>query len=70
MPHKKFNNLQDEYFAFTKRMHEARSIQEKMTLLNDLQRILKESKKVLNEIHKKPPKDFAPSRLISLTKQA
>jgi hypothetical protein len=44
MPHKKFNNLQDEYFAFAKRMHEARSIQEKMTLLNDLQRILKESK--------------------------
>ena len=55
MPHKKFNKLQDEYFAVSKRMHEAKSIPEKMTLLNDLQRILKESKDVLDEIKKKRP---------------
>jgi hypothetical protein len=34
-------------------MHEATTIQEKMTLLNELQRILKESKEVLDQIHKK-----------------
>jgi hypothetical protein len=33
-------------------MHEAKTVQEKMTLLNELQGILKESKEVL-EIHKK-----------------
>jgi hypothetical protein len=51
MPHRKFNKLQDEYFAVSKRMHEARTIQEKMTLLSELQRILKESKDALDEIH-------------------
>jgi ubiquinone/menaquinone biosynthesis C-methylase UbiE len=53
VPLKRFNTLQDEYFDVSKRMHEASSIQEKMTLLNELQRILKESKDVLDEIHKK-----------------
>jgi ubiquinone/menaquinone biosynthesis C-methylase UbiE len=53
MPHRKFNKLQDEYFTVSKRMHEAKTIQDKMTLLNELQRILKESKEVLDEIHNK-----------------
>jgi hypothetical protein len=53
MPHRKFNKLQDEYSEVSKRMHEAKTVQEKMTLLNELQRILKESKEVLDEIHKK-----------------
>jgi hypothetical protein len=55
MPHKKFNKLQDEYFEVSKRMHEAKTTQEKMRLLNEMQRILKESKDVLDEIHKKQP---------------
>ena len=37
----------------SKRIHEAKTVQEKMTLLSELQRILKESKAVLDEIHKK-----------------
>ena len=53
MPHKKFNKLQDEYFEVSKRMHAAKTVQEKMALLDELQRILKESKDVLDEIHKK-----------------
>jgi hypothetical protein len=36
MPHRKFNKLQDEYFEVSKRMHEAKTVQEKMTLLNEL----------------------------------
>jgi hypothetical protein len=36
-----------------KRMREAKTVEEKMTLLDELQRILKESKEVLDEIHKK-----------------
>ena len=55
MPLRKFNQLQDEYFEVSKRMHEASTVQEKMTLLSELQRILKESKNVLDEIHKKQP---------------
>jgi hypothetical protein len=39
----------------SKRMHEASAVQEKMTLLSELQRILKESKHVLDEIRKKQP---------------
>lgn len=50
---KKFTKLQDEYFEVSKRIHEAKTVQEKMTLLSELQRILKESKAVLDEIHKK-----------------
>lgn len=53
MPHKKFTKLQDEYFEVSKRIHEAKTVQEKRTLLSELQRILKESKAVLDEIHKK-----------------
>jgi hypothetical protein len=54
-PHREFNKPQDEYLkspnACTR--HEAKTIQEKMPLLNQLQGILKESKEVLDEIHKK-----------------
>jgi hypothetical protein len=38
MPHKRFNKLQDDYFAVSKRMHEAKTVPEKMTLLNELQK--------------------------------
>jgi flagellin-specific chaperone FliS len=51
MPHKKFNQLQDEFFEVSKQMHEAENTSEKMTLLTKLQNILKESKAVLDEIH-------------------
>jgi hypothetical protein len=53
MPHKKFNKLQDDYLEVSKRMREAKTVEEKMTFLDELQRILKESKDVLDEIHKK-----------------
>ena len=53
MPQRKFNKLQDEYFEVSKCMHAAKTVQEKMTLMDELQRILKESKEVLDEIHKK-----------------
>jgi flagellin-specific chaperone FliS len=52
MPHKKFNQLQDKFFEVSKQMHEAESIPERMTLLQKLQSILKESKAALDEIHK------------------
>jgi hypothetical protein len=53
MPHKKFNKLQDDYLEVSKRMREAKTVEEKMTFLDELQRILKESKDVLDEIHNK-----------------
>jgi len=51
---KKFNQLQDEFFAVSKRMHEATAVQEKVTLLDRLQEILKQSKAVLEEVQQKP----------------
>jgi hypothetical protein len=57
MPHKKFNKLQDEYIEVSKRMHEAKTVQEKMKLLNELRRILKEAEKALDEIHKKQTRE-------------
>jgi hypothetical protein len=53
VPLKKFNQLQDEFFTVSKRMHEATSVQEKLTLLNKLQEILKQSKAVLEDIHQR-----------------
>jgi hypothetical protein len=47
VPLKKFNQLQDEFFAVSKKMHEASAVQEKLALLNKLQEILKQSKVVL-----------------------
>jgi hypothetical protein len=45
--------LQDEFFAVSKQMHDAKNPEEKMKLLKELQVILKESHRVLEEIHKK-----------------
>ena len=53
VPHKRFNQLQDKFFEVSKQMHEAATVSEKMTLLNELQNILKESQAALEEIHKK-----------------
>jgi hypothetical protein len=53
VPHKKFNKLQDQFFEASKRMHAAKTVEEKMALLNELQRIFKESKDVLDELHKR-----------------
>jgi hypothetical protein len=53
VPLKKFNQLQDEFFAVSKKMHEATAVQEKLTLLNKLQDILRQSKAILEEVHQK-----------------
>jgi hypothetical protein len=53
VPFKKFAKLQDEYLAVSKKMRNARSPEEKMKLLNELQNILKDSQRVLEEIHRK-----------------
>ena len=37
----------------SKKMHEATAVQEKLTLLNKLQEILRQSKAVLEEVHQK-----------------
>ena len=60
MPLRKFNQLQDEFFAVSKKMHEATAVQEKITLLNELQEILRQSKAVLEEVHQKPAHPSAP----------
>ena len=52
MPHRKFNQLQDKFFEVSKQMHDAKTVPEKMALLNELQSILKESQAALEEIHK------------------
>ena len=58
MPLRKFNQLQDEFFAVS--MHEATAVQEKLTLLNKLQEILMQSKAVLEEVHQKPVRSSTP----------
>ena len=55
MPLKKFNQLQDKFFEVSKKMHESASVHEKTSLLNELRRILKDSKAALDEIHQKTP---------------
>jgi hypothetical protein len=45
--------LQDEFFAVSKRMHEGTGAREKVTLLNRLKEILKQSKAVLEQIHQR-----------------
>jgi hypothetical protein len=52
VPHRKFNQLQDKFFEVSKQMHDAKTVPEKMALLNELQSILKESQAALEEIHK------------------
>jgi hypothetical protein len=53
VPYKRFAKLQDEFFAVSKQMRDTKNPEEKMKLLKDLQVILKESQRVLEEIHKK-----------------
>jgi Effector-associated domain 9 len=53
VPYKTFAKLQDEFFAVSKQMRNEKDPQEKMKLLRQLQGILKESHRVLEEIHKK-----------------
>jgi hypothetical protein len=53
VPHRRFNQLQDKFFEVSKQMHEAKTIPERMALLNELQSILKDSKAALEEIHKR-----------------
>jgi hypothetical protein len=53
VPHRRFNQLQDKFFEVSKQMHEAKTVPERMALLNELQSILKESKAALEEIQKK-----------------
>jgi hypothetical protein len=52
VPHRKFNQLQDKFFEVSKQMHDAKTVPEKMALLNELQSVLKESQAALEEIHK------------------
>jgi uncharacterized membrane protein (DUF106 family) len=56
VPYKRFNELQDRFFAVSKQMKEAKTPEEKMSLLKELQQILKESQLALEEIHKKQSK--------------
>jgi hypothetical protein len=53
VPYKTFAKLQDEFFAASKQMRDAKDPEEKMKLLKELQVILKESHRVLEDIHKK-----------------
>jgi hypothetical protein len=48
VPFKRFSELQDEFFAISKRLRLAQT-PEKLELSNELQRIVKGSKKVLTE---------------------
>ncbi len=49
MPSNRFNELQDEFIATSKRLREAKTPKEKMALLEALQSIVEESKRVLQE---------------------
>lgn len=49
MASKRFSELQDDFFATTKRLPLAQSPEEKLALLNELQRIAKKSKRALTE---------------------
>jgi hypothetical protein len=44
---KRFRELQDEFFATSRRLQLAQKPEEKLTLLNELQRIVQESKRAL-----------------------
>jgi hypothetical protein len=49
VPDKRFTELQDESYETSKRLGLARTSEEKLELLNELQRIVKESKRALTE---------------------
>jgi hypothetical protein len=44
---KRFSELQDEFVATSKRLRQAQRPEDKLALLNELQRIVKESKQAL-----------------------
>jgi hypothetical protein len=46
---KQFSELQDDFFATSKHLRLAQKPDEKLALLNELERIVKESKRVLAE---------------------
>ena len=56
MPGKRFNELQDDFLETSQRLRLAKTIEEKVELLNELQRLVKESKKVLAETDSKKSK--------------
>jgi preprotein translocase subunit Sss1 len=49
MQTKRFSELQEEFFSTSKRLRLAQKPEEKLALLNELQRIVQESKRVLTE---------------------
>jgi hypothetical protein len=49
VPSKRFRELQDEFFETSKRLRLAHTPAEKLELPNELQRIVKESKRALAE---------------------
>ena len=53
---KRFTELQDEFIETSKRLRLARTPEEKLELLNELQRIVKESKRALAEPDSKKSK--------------
>jgi hypothetical protein len=56
VPGKRFTELQDEFFETSKHLRLARTPEEKLELLNELQRIVKESKRALAEPDSKKSK--------------
>jgi hypothetical protein len=53
MPSKRFTELQDEFFETSKRLRLARTPEEKLALLTELEKIVKESKRALAEADSK-----------------
>jgi hypothetical protein len=56
MPSDRFSELQDEFFSTSKRLRLAQKPEEKLALLNELQRIVQESKRALAESASKKSK--------------
>jgi hypothetical protein len=53
---KRFSELQDEFFETSKRLRLAQTSEDKLQLLNELQRIVAESKRALGETDPKKSK--------------
>jgi hypothetical protein len=53
---KRFSDLQDEFFETSKRLGLAQTPEEKVELLNDLQRIIRDTKRALAEPEPKKSK--------------
>jgi hypothetical protein len=56
LPSKRFSDLQDEFFETSKRLRLAQTPAEKLELLTELQRIVKDSKQALSETDSKKSK--------------